>query len=237
MSRRKAVSSSLMGAGVAAATAIGAYLLVVGPWQRRWGATDAEVDMPMPGDERIPGANFATTRAITIQAPPEKVWPWLAQMGQGRGGLYSYDFLENLVGLDFHSTRQVLPQFQEVKPGDVIPLEPGGTGYKVAEVEPNRRLVLHAAEDDFGESGVSLAGGETTWVFLLQPLGNEATRLIVRWRARFPYWRSNRPQIFLIGLALDPVEFLMERKMMLGIKERAEAQQSAPPEAAPPRAA
>jgi hypothetical protein len=205
---------------------LSAYLLVVGPWQRRWGATQAEVAMPMPGDERVRQANFATTRAITIQAPPQQVWPWLAQMGQGRGGLYSYDLLENLVGLDFHSAGRILPEFQELKPGAVIPLEPGGTGYRVVEVEPNRQLVLYAAEADFGSSGVSLAGGESTWVFLLQPVGAQATRLVVRWRARFPYWRSNRPLIFLVGLALDPVEFLMERKMMLGIKQRAEAPQA-----------
>ncbi len=201
-----------------------AYALVIRPWHRRWGATDDEVSDTLPGDSLIPDANFASTRAVTIQAPPEAVWPWLAQMGQGRGGLYSYDWLENLMGLEIHSANRILPQFQALRVGDPLPLEPSGGGYTVAAIEPPHALVLSTAGDDHTEVGryFARAGIASTWVFILRPLPAGRTRLIVRWRARFRFWRSTDPSAWLIGLALEPAEFIMERKMMLGIRARAE---------------
>ena len=87
-------------------------MLVVRPWHRRWGASDEEVGRSLPGDDLVTEANFETTRAITIDARPEEVWPWLVQIGQGRGGFYSYDLLENAMGLDIQSAGQILPQYQ-----------------------------------------------------------------------------------------------------------------------------
>jgi hypothetical protein len=178
----------------------------------------------MPGDEMVPDANFETTRAITIQARPEAVWPWLVQLGQGRAGFYSYDLLENLMGLDIHSAARILPELQALQAGDVIPLEPGGGGYTVAELEPNHYLVLFT--EGAGESDMDQvfrqAKAATTWTFLLEPLDDgECTRLVVRWRARWDLLSS--PISLLIGVVLDPIEFVMEQKMMKGIKQRAEA--------------
>jgi hypothetical protein len=200
------------------------YVFLFRPWHRRWGATDQEVAGRMPGDEMVPGANLQATRAITIQAPPEAVWPWLVQLGQGRGGFYSYDLLENMMGLDIQSAIRIRPELQGLQEGDRISLEPGGGGYAVAELEPNRHLVLFT--EGAGESELDevfrKANAASTWTFLLEALDDgECTRLCVRWRARWDLLSS--PMSFLIGVMLDPIEFVMERKMLRGIKQRAEA--------------
>ena len=207
----------------ASAVGLAAYAVAVRPWHRRWGATDEEVANSMPGDDLIGTANFATTRAIEIAAPAEAVWPWLVQIGQGRGGFYSYDLLENVMGLDINSAGRILPQFQNLQVGDTIPLEPEGGGYTVAAIEPGRHLVLFTEGAGTSEldSAFRQANAATTWTFLLQRLEGERTRLVVRWRARWDLLSS--PMSLLIGLTLDPIEFLMEQKMMRGIKERAEA--------------
>jgi hypothetical protein len=183
----------------------------------------------MPGDELVPEANYRTTRAITIEAPAAAVWPWLVQIGQGRGGFYSYDLLENMMGLDIHSADRIVPRWQDLHVGDTIPLEPEGGGYTVAEIVPNRRLVLYT--DGTGGSELDevfrRANAASTWTFLLQELDGSRTRLVVRWRARWDLLSSLLS--LLIGLMLDPIEFLMENKMMRGIKERAEAAASAGP--------
>jgi hypothetical protein len=224
MTKSRAAWWSLGGLAVAGSAGLAAYLLAVRPWHRRWGASDKEVAADMPGDEMVPDANLKTTRAITIRARPETVWPWLVQIGQGRGGLYSYDLLENLMGLDIHSATRILPDLQDLQVGDRIPLEPGGGGYTVAELEPNRHLVLFtegAGESDMDEV-FRQANAASTWALLLEPLDDGVcTRLVVRWRARWDLLSS--PTSFLIGVVLDPIEFVMEQKMMKGIKQRAEA--------------
>jgi hypothetical protein len=96
------------------AATTGSYLLVVRPWMRRWGATDAEFTQSLPGDDVIAHPNYAITHAVTISAPPAAVWPWLVQMGQGRGGLYSYDWLENLIGLNIHSVDRIIAELQQL---------------------------------------------------------------------------------------------------------------------------
>jgi DNA-binding NarL/FixJ family response regulator len=117
------------------------YFLAVRPWHRRWGATDDELLMALPGDELVPEPGYQHTRAVTIQAPAGAVWPWLAQIGQGRGGFYSYDWLENLAGCDIHSADRVHPEWQDVKPGDALAIM-RGWGTKLAAVEPGRALVI-----------------------------------------------------------------------------------------------
>src|SRR6202030_2013598 len=101
----------------------------------RWGATDEEIAALQPGDELIGDANVSATRAITIRRSPDVVWPWVAQLGQGRGGFYSYDFLENLVGCDIHSADRVVPEWQSIEVGAELKLHPQ-VGLVVAVVEP-----------------------------------------------------------------------------------------------------
>ncbi len=222
MSRRNNTLAVIAGltAGTAAALA---YLLKVRPWIRTWGATPAEVARTYPGDERVPNPKLDLTHAITIQAPPEKIWPWLIQLGQGRAGMYSYDWIENLMGLDIHTRPQVLNEFQTLKAGDTVPLEPGGIGPVVAEMEPNRYLLL--ASDSAERSGLDPSGQTPyadmflTWLFYLEPLHKDATRLIERVRVQ---WLPGFPADLDLYLFWEPGSFLMERKMLLKIKELAE---------------
>ena len=149
-------------------------------------------------------------------------------MGQGRGGLYSYDWLENLMGLDIRSADRILPQFQDLQVGDAIALEPGGSGYRVAILEPNRLLVGYIDGQVPGEMGAVFGrlDAASTWAFLLREQPDASTRLIVRWRARWPLHRL--PVGLAIGLLLDPIEFIMEQRMMRGMKQRAERLRPSP---------
>ena len=157
------------------------------------------------------------TNAITIQAPAALVWPWLVQLGQGRGGLYSYDWLENLIGCDVHSTDRILPPFQTpLQIGDrVIRMARYAPCNPVALFEPQRALVLGHIKDTHAE----LAAGHarSSWAFLLQPLDQTSTRLLVRCRGNS-----------LMARLQAPVQFVMQHKMMLGIKQRAEQARSVP---------
>lgn len=188
------------------AAAVTAYAFVLRPWHLRWGATDEEVEKRLPGDEVASGRALDTTRAITIHAPIAQVWPWLVQIGQGRGGFYSYTWLENLVGCRMENADRVHPELQSLAPGEPIYLHPKAPPLLVTHLEPGRALVLG-----------------TSWAFVLQPIDERTTRLLVRGRGRFEnpdlgavlnflYWR----------LVFEPAHFVMERKMMLGIKARAE---------------
>jgi hypothetical protein len=186
-----------------------------------WGATQQEIDEPLPGDEIVGQAKYRSTRAITVNAPVERVWPWLVQLGQGRGGLYSYDWLENLLRLDIHSVDRIVPEYQRLAVGDVVRLVPDGTQpalqFTVKQVEPPRLLVL-------GPSGSRREAFEARmpfpcWTFRLTAMPGDTTRLVVRFQSDFKPdlmgWAVNK-------YALAPVHFAMERKMLLGIKRRAE---------------
>jgi len=183
-----------------------------------WGTTPTEAGRVMAGDELISNTILVATRAVSINVGPEEIWPWLAQMGQGRGGFYSYDWLENLAGMDIHNSYQIIPELQNIKPGDVIPFW-RGAGVNVVVAEPLHLLVLagtiYTPKGDASDS--EDVGG--TWVFALEKTTNESTRMIVRSRvANFqPEWLS----AFFMFL-LEPMHFIMERKMLLRIKELAE---------------
>lgn len=182
-----------------------AYLLFLRRWHLRWGATDEELQRPMPADERVPHPSLETTRALTINAPPEAVWPWLVQMGHQRGGWYAYDKLDNF---GVPSARRILPEFQHLKVGDKI--APTTGGFVVASLEPPRSLVL-VSRDAKGRVMLS-------WSFLLEPLEGGRSRFIERIRGIYPV----SPLGLFMYLAVEPADFVMMRKQMLNLKRRAE---------------
>ncbi|HET9436559.1 MAG TPA: SRPBCC family protein [Gaiellaceae bacterium] len=169
----------------------------------RWGATEEEAASRLPGDELLEDADGVATRAMDIAAPPSAVWPWIAQMGPApRGGAYTYDWIENLLGLDMHSAEEVLPEFQHPEVGDVLGY--GTNRMRVERVEPERVLAWRAED------------GNWVWTFVLS--GHDGTtRLISRNRFRLP------TLVARVGmLPMEPASLVMERKMLRGIKERAE---------------
>lgn len=199
--------------------------VLTAPWRRaaynRWGAATSEVFAAMPGDDLVPNPRLGYTRAITVDAPPEAVWPWLAQIGQGRGGLYSFDALENLVGCRIHSAEEILPEHQALAVGDLVRMGPVGYPcFRVMEVRPPSALVLLGADPAPPHAtpapGQPGAAGASTWQWLLRPLDDGArTRLIVRQRLDYPdtagwIWRLT-----------EPIAFVMEREMLRGIARRA----------------
>src|SRR5690242_10440737 len=115
MSARNTLSAALLGLGAAIA-----YALVFRPWHLRWGATDEETTETLPGDALVPHPKSQATHAITIHAPVAEVWPWLVQVGQDKGGFYSYTWLENLVGCQMRNADRIVPQFQQLQVGDKV---------------------------------------------------------------------------------------------------------------------
>jgi hypothetical protein len=202
---RRALAAATIGAAVSMSvvTLRWSYL--------RWGAVDHETVEPLPGDDLIPAPGLVATRAITIDAPPSSVWPWVAQLGQGRGGFYSYDWLENLVGCRITSADRIVPQWQDVSPGDELRLHPQ-VALRVAEVDPERSLVVEGrpAEEPGPPYGF-------TWAFVLRRHPHLATRLLVRERYDYTHpWSA---------AAVEPVALVsavMSHRMLLGIRDRAE---------------
>ena len=176
------------------------------PWCLHWGATIAEASAALPGDDLLADPQVVTTRAISIHAPASLIWPWLVQMGPGRGGAYTYDWIENLLGLGMHSADQILPQYQDLKAGDEQRLGTRGPVLRVAVLEAERELVLRS--DD----------GNWVWAFVLNQAGDH-TRLISRNRiAASPSPLGRAATTYL----MEPGSLIMERKMLIGIKQRAE---------------
>ncbi|HEY6686786.1 MAG TPA: hypothetical protein VI094_11335 [Propionibacteriaceae bacterium] len=207
---------------IGAAAIVAVYVLVCRPWMMRWGSTLAERDQPLPGDEIIQTPALRATRAIDIMCPPSDVWPWLVQLGYGpdRAGFYSYDWLENLIGLDIHSAARIAPELQQVAAGDHIPFGPD-TDFRVELLELQSALVLRVRMHPFTGRDVldrsSRLWLDWTWSFALRPKG-QVTRLLVRTRGAW----SHRLLSLLIQPLLEPVHFVMERRMLLGIRDRAE---------------
>lgn len=191
----------------------------------RYGATDAEMGQALPGDALVAEPKLGYTRAVTIGAPPETVWPWLVQMGQGRGGFYSYDALENLVGCGIHSVDRVLPDHQDLAVGDLVRSgRDNQPCWQVMDVEPGRHLVLLGAgtpEDPAVPAVVDEVPDRdyvaSTWQWVLRPEAEgRHTRLIVRQRTTFS------PHQSWLWHLVEPVNFVMERRMLRGIRRRAE---------------
>jgi hypothetical protein len=183
-----------------AAVVVGTYLLWIGPWQRRWGATDDEVRRPLPGDELLGAGAASTTRAITVDTEPRDVFPWLLQIGYGRGGWYSYDWVDN-DGVP--SVDRIDPALQSLAVGERIEMLPG-SGPMVREIAPDHYIV---------------SGGDAdSWCLLVEPTPEGQTRLISRWRQRWPKTIGMRLWIVIV----DPGAFVMEQKMLRRIRDLAE---------------
>ncbi|NIJ13840.1 hypothetical protein FHU38_004184 [Saccharomonospora amisosensis] len=199
----------LIAGGLAAALAGAvAYVVLLRDKVLTWGATADEVSRSLPGDELIPDPDITATRAIEIEAPPNRVWPWLVQIGSGRAGLYSYDWIENLLGYDLHSSSRILPEFQNLGVGDVVPLGPHGPRLRVESLRPGESLVLRGEDEPW------------SWTFALTDVGDGHTRLVSR--NRFATGEPSAKTRLRNLAVIEPESLVMERKMLRGIKERAE---------------
>jgi hypothetical protein len=193
--------------GLAALAVILVVLLT--PWMDRWGATNAEVGAPFPGDELVPQPASFVNRAVTIHAKPEQIYPWITQLGAEKGGMYSYTWLETyLLNCRLTNADRIHPEWQNLKVRDLVkmcPNEPAPPPYIVAQIEPNHAIVMGHQENG---KWVDL------WQFVLTPQADGTTRLILRTRtmAVSGFWDVIHPGIFV-----------MERGMLSGIKQRAES--------------
>jgi hypothetical protein len=184
-------------------------------WITRWGTTEAERQKKLPGDDLVPDVREQLTYAVTIKTPEAAIWPWLVQLGQGRGGWYSYAWIENVLGAGIHNVDRIHPEWQHLQVGDTVRMYREGGGpppYEVVALEPERALLLGhrlgAKAPVWGES----------WAFVLQRIDERSTRLMSRER----FSASLPPALQVLNYFLTPGYFLMCRKMLLGIKQRAE---------------
>jgi hypothetical protein len=191
--------------------AVASPLFVFAPLYRRshmrWGATDDEVAGAMPGDQLVSEPSFNATRAITIDAPPEAVWPWLRQIGFGRAGWYSYDLFDNAAR---PSAERILPEYQDPKIGDWVPMSSKvneTTAFKIKEFEPSRWMLW--------------AKPHSTWAWKLVPLEGGRTRLVTRVKDRYA-WRDSPGNALVSLILMEFGDFPMMRKLFLNVKRRAE---------------
>jgi hypothetical protein len=190
------------------------YLFLLRPWHTRWGATDDEVKAALPGDDEVPHPQVNVTRAVSIDAPPEAVWPWLVQIGYHRAGWYAYDLFDND---NVASAETILPALQQLEIGQVL----GEEGLAVRTIAPNRHLLLayHYPKTEWVvKQGIWPRFGHASMCLQLNPLdGGERTRFIYRVRCSAPVLA----RVFLAFF--EPADFVASQKMLLGIKRRAEA--------------
>jgi hypothetical protein len=185
-------------------TAVAVYLRVLRPWHMNWNATKDEAHGPVAGDELMPGAGIVATRVVEIDAPPSAIWPWLVQMGPGRGGAYTYDWIERRAGIEIRNVDRIIPEFQDLKVGDEV--EMPGYRMRVERLAPERALVFRSSNAAW------------VWAFELRPTDGR-TRLI----SRNSFDTSKlRLQDWLAYPVIEPWSWVTERKMLLTIKQLAE---------------
>lgn len=201
---------------VARLALLGASLYAARRYYRNWGATKEECTMTLPGDELVKAPMVQTTEAVSIDAPVAKVWPWLVQIGQDRGGLYTFESLENLFGLRFCNADQIHPQWQHLDVGDVVRLAPtgwmglrDGVALRVVDTVAEQRIVLRTAPPELPWDAV--------WSLHIVPHWEDRCRLIIRRRARM----RHPGEVLAVELA-GPLTALLTRGMLIGIKRRAE---------------
>lgn len=214
----KGLNPSTAGEILGAAAIAGSILSspLIRPWYSKWGASPTEVEATLPGDDLVPDPVLLSTRAISIQAPVDGIWPWLVQLGQGRGGFYSYQRLENLVGCDIQNADRIIPELQDIKVGDLVRLGPEGMpAFDVAAIEPMSALILRGDITNKERKPTIWI-----WAFVLTPVDKQSTRLILRTRLDYASGFGNT---VMWRVFTDPLSFNMERKMLQGIKRRAEA--------------
>jgi hypothetical protein len=181
------------------------YLTLLRPWQLRWGATDDEIKRSMPGDDIVGKPSFNATRAVTINAPAENIYPWIVQMGLTRAGWYSYDLLDNLAR---PSAESILVEHQTTQVGDVVPMSPDGKqGMRVKNFRKNQWMLWW---DNVGDS---------SWVWEIYSEGEAHSRLVTRVRVKYRWFSP----IIVFNMLIELSDIVMMRKSMLGIKRRAEA--------------
>ena len=223
--RKRSRSARTPGTGAVAAlegAALIAWHLLATPFvarhRRRWGTVGNEATEPLPGDELVPTPKWSYTLGVAVDAPPEAVWPWIAQIGQGRGGFYTYQGLENLVGCKIENTTRVLPEHQHPMVGDGIRLHPTTPPMRVEIVDPPRALVLAGspAEIDAGTTW-----GRSTWQFVVLPAPAGGSRFLTR--GRYDHGSDWKSRLAFGRFPIEPVSFVMSRRMMLEIKRLAES--------------
>lgn len=196
------------------------------PLRARWGATVAEVYRQLPGDDIVPHYKWGYTHAVTVQASAAEIWPWLVQMGQGRGGFYSYEWLENLIGCNIHNADRIIEEFQHLEVGDEIRHHPKLRPYVVAAVEPGRALVLNTRADTHAGNNFEITDTlpekyiNIVYVWFLDQCDDGTTRLISRGRYDC---RGLRNTLGFSCFLIEPIAFSTSRKILLGIKQRAES--------------
>ena len=194
------------------------------PLRDRWGLTREDANKPLPGDSLVKTPKSKFSHGIEINAPVDYVWPWVVQMGKGRGGFYSYEALENVAGLEIYNAKEILEDYQNPKVGEIIPFGPD-SGYPLAVVNPNEALVIETCEDLGRKVLFEPSDGypdkylHISWLWYVEPLGLHKSRFISRNRVDFHDTRTNRLKF---GILAEPMVFAMDRKMCLGIKKRAE---------------
>ena len=190
---------------------------------RKWGSTEEELSRDLPGDELITDMKGWYNHAITINAAPADVWPWVVQLGQNKGGFYSYELLENIVGSKIHNADRIVPDFQDTVVGDKVMMTPKAAPYIVAAIEPGRAFVLRLR--------VNLKNNETvsadeplpekyqdgSWLFLIEETPEGTTRMITRSRND---WNQSKTNTFFYGL-FGIISMVMDRKLLKGIRKRA----------------
>lgn len=191
---------------LAAGGGVAAYVRWLRPRVQNWNATHEEIRAALPGDDLLPDGPGVrvTTRAVTIEATTAEVWPWLVQMGTNKAGVYTYDWIENLLGMNVHSQDRIVPEHQHLAVGDWNPTT-GNKGMRVELVEPERAMAARSPD------------GTWVWSFILQPLLGGRTRLISRNRYHAPGIAG-----LAYALPMEPASLIMERKMLHGFRERAE---------------